>query len=124
MSIVLDGTSGITSPGGDTATVSVATPIVKSPSSLSLQTNGSTTAVTIDTAGQVGIGTSSPSYKLSIAGGSATSSNLLLTHNTDATGAYSRIKFAFAEGNTSISSEIRNIQYTAGANGASLAFFY
>jgi len=56
MSIILDGTSGITSPGGDTATVSVATPIVKSPSSLTLQTNGSTTAVTIDTAQNVSIG--------------------------------------------------------------------
>ena len=60
MTILLDGTSGITSPGGDTATVSVATPIVKSPSSLTLQTNGSTTALTIDTGGKVGIGTSSP----------------------------------------------------------------
>jgi hypothetical protein len=77
----------------------------------------------ITSAGNVGIGTNSPSYKLSISGGSATSSNLLLTHNTDSTGAYSRIRFQFAEGNTSIASEIRNIQRAAGENGASLAFF-
>jgi hypothetical protein len=71
----------------------------------------------------LGIGTSAPSYKLSVAGNSATSSNILLTHNTDATGAYSRIRFQFAEGNTSIASEIRNIQRVAGASGSNLAFF-
>jgi hypothetical protein len=77
----------------------------------------------IDSSGNVGIGTSSPSYKLSVAGNSATSSNILLTHNTDSTGAYSRIRFQFAEGNTSIASEIRNIQRVAGASGSNLAFF-
>jgi hypothetical protein len=79
--------------------------------------------VTINSSGNVGIGTSSPSYKLSVAGNSATSSNILLTHNTDSTGAYSRIRFQFAEGNTSIASEIRNIQRVAGASGSNLAFF-
>ena len=90
---------------------------------MSLSTRGTDPALYIDNSGNVGIGTSSPSYKLSIAGGSATSSNLLLTHNTDATGAYSRIRFQFAEGNTSIASEIRNIQRAGGANGSNLAFF-
>ena len=67
MSIILDGTSGITSPGGDTASVSVATPIIKSPSSLTLQTNGSTTAVTVNTAqgvqvlNTIGVGNATPS---------------------------------------------------------------
>jgi hypothetical protein len=45
-------------------TTSVTTPIVKSASSLTLQTNGTTTAVTIDTSQNVGIGTT-PSAWLS-----------------------------------------------------------
>ena len=61
MTIIFDGTNGITSPGGDTANTSYTTPILKSPSSLTLQTNGSTTAMTINTSQNVGIGTSSPS---------------------------------------------------------------
>ncbi len=60
MTIIFDGTLGITSPGGDTSNTSHSTPIVRSPSSLTLQTNGSTTAVTIDTSQNVGIGTSNP----------------------------------------------------------------
>ena len=48
---------------------------------------GTTEAMRITSAGLVGIGTSSPSYKLSIKGDSATSNNILLTHDTDTTGA-------------------------------------
>jgi len=66
MSLILNGTTGITSPGGDTASASLATPILSSPSSLTLQTNGSTTAVTINTSQNVGIGTSSPSTALTV----------------------------------------------------------
>jgi hypothetical protein len=61
MAITLDGANGITSPGGDVASVSLATPILKSSGSLTLQTNGSTTAVTVDTSQNVGIGQTSPS---------------------------------------------------------------
>jgi len=61
MAIIFDGTQGITSPGGDTSNTSHSTPIVRSPSALTLQTNGSTTAVTINTSQNVGIGTTSPS---------------------------------------------------------------
>lgn len=68
MTITLNGTTGITSPGGDTASVSLATPIVSSPSSLTLQTNGSTTAVTVTTAQNVGIGTTSPNTLLEVFG--------------------------------------------------------
>jgi len=69
MAIILDGTLGITTPGGDTSAVSYTTPIVKSPSSLTLQTNGTTTAVTIDTSQNVGIGTASPGIKVDVNGG-------------------------------------------------------
>ena len=68
MSIILDGTSGITSPGGDTASVSYTTPIVKSGSSLTLQTNGSTTAVTVTTGQKIGVGTTAPISKLTVIG--------------------------------------------------------
>lgn len=70
MTIIFDGTNGITSPGGDTANTSYTTPIVKSPSSLTLQTNGSTTAVTIDTSQNVGVGTISPNTRLQASVGS------------------------------------------------------
>lgn len=56
MPIIFDGTLGITSPGGDTSNTSHTTPIVRSPSTLTLQTNGSTRAMTIDTSQNVLIG--------------------------------------------------------------------
>jgi hypothetical protein len=62
MAITLDGTNGITSPGGDVASVSVATPILKSSGSLTLQTNGSTTALTVDTSQNVIVGATSNLY--------------------------------------------------------------
>ncbi len=49
---------------------SVTTPIVKSASSLTLQTNGTTTAVTIDASQNVGIGTSTPATALEVKGSS------------------------------------------------------
>jgi len=66
MPIIFDGTLGITSPGGDTSNTSHSTPIVRSPSALTLQTNGSTTAMTIDTSQNVGIGLTSPTSKLTV----------------------------------------------------------
>lgn len=57
MTIIFDGTLGITSPGGDTSNTSHSTPIVKSPSALVFQTNGSTEAMRIDTSQNVGINT-------------------------------------------------------------------
>jgi len=50
-------------------TTSVTTPIVKSASSLTLQTNGTTTAVTVDTSQNVGIGGINLGAKISLYGG-------------------------------------------------------
>jgi hypothetical protein len=69
-STTLDGVNiGATTPGTGafttlSGTTSVTTPIVKSASSLTLQSNGTTTAVTVDTSQNVGIGTASPSNRL------------------------------------------------------------
>jgi hypothetical protein len=52
-------------------TTSVTTPIVKSGTSLTFQTNGTTTAMTVDTSQNVGIGTTSPGYKLTVNGSAA-----------------------------------------------------
>jgi hypothetical protein len=62
------GTGAFTTLSGST---SVTTPIVKSASSLTLQSNGTTTAVTIDTSQKVGIGTTSPLRKLSVSNSGA-----------------------------------------------------
>jgi len=57
--------SGAISGATVAGTTSVTTPIVKSGTSLSLQTNGSTTAVTIDTAQNVGIGVTPSAWQSS-----------------------------------------------------------
>jgi hypothetical protein len=68
MSITLNGTTGITTPA-ETATTSVTAPLLTSPAStaLTIQSAG-TTAMTIDTSQNVGIGTVSPSQKLDVNG--------------------------------------------------------
>ena len=59
-----------------TGSTSVTTPIVKSASSLTLQTNGTTTAITVDTSQNVGIGTSSPANKVQIVSSSSGTSDI------------------------------------------------
>ena len=68
MTITLNGTTGITTPT-DTATTSVTTPLLTSAAStaLTIQSAG-TTAMTVDTSQNVGIGTTSPAYKLEVTG--------------------------------------------------------
>jgi hypothetical protein len=70
MSLVLNGTTGITSPGGDSAAVSVTTPLVTNAGTLALSATGAnivtastngTERMRITSAGNVGIGTSAPS---------------------------------------------------------------
>jgi hypothetical protein len=63
--------------------------------SLQLQTNGTTTAVTIDTSQNVGIGTTSPTNKLTIGG---TNSNIFFK-NADATTGYAAGQIANTGGN-------------------------
>jgi hypothetical protein len=69
MTIIFDGTQGITTPA-ETANNSVTTPVVKSGSSLVFQTNGTTEAMRINTSGNVGIGTSTPGTTLNVFTGS------------------------------------------------------
>jgi hypothetical protein len=59
MTIIFDGTAGITTPA-EVANTSVTTPIVTSTGSLTLKSSGNT-AITVDTSQNVGIGTTSPS---------------------------------------------------------------
>jgi Peptidase_G2, IMC autoproteolytic cleavage domain len=68
VAITLNGTTGITTPA-ETATTSVTTPLLTSPAAtaLTIQSAG-TTAMTVDTSQNVGIGTSSPSTKLDVNG--------------------------------------------------------
>ena len=80
MAIIFDGTLGITSPGGDTSNTSHTTPIVKSSANLIFQTSGSTEAMRIDTAQNVGIGTTATTSKLAVLGG------LEVQNNPSATG--------------------------------------
>jgi hypothetical protein len=70
MTITLNGTTGITTPT-ETATTSVTAPLLTSPAStaLTIQSAG-TTAMTVDTSQNVGIGTTSPgsAYRLAVSG--------------------------------------------------------
>ena len=67
--LTLPAVSGtLVSTGNAVSFSSVTTPIINSATTLQLQTNGTTTAVTIDASQNVGIGTSSPAGRLTIAG--------------------------------------------------------
>jgi hypothetical protein len=63
---------------------------------LQLQTNGTTTAVTIDTSQNVGIGTTSPSTKLNIVQNQNGASQVLISNNTG--GASSQVLFSATDG--------------------------
>ena len=119
--IVLDGTSGITSPGGDTSSTSHTTPIVKSASSLTLQTNGTTTAVTIDASQNVGIGTASPSAKLHVESSSVADLTEILK-STDAVNGRSVIYMASAKNSAGTQSNVSMEAQSVSAANADLVF--
>jgi hypothetical protein len=117
------GTGAFTTLSGST---SVTTPIVKSASSLTLQSNGTTTAVTIDTSQNVGIGNTTPSsynnnaYKLVIGSNSAVT-GMTLASGTSAAG-----NIFFARGTSGADAYDGYVQYSQvsqymafGTNGGS-----
>jgi hypothetical protein len=67
MAVIIDGLNGITSPGGDSAAVDIETPKVKTSGNFTIATN-SADRVTVTSAGNVGIGTSSPQGRLHLTG--------------------------------------------------------
>lgn len=69
MTIIFDGTQGITTPA-ETANNSVTTPVVKSSANLVFQSNGTTEVMRITSGGNVGIGTNNPTAPLDITGSS------------------------------------------------------
>jgi hypothetical protein len=94
--------------------------------SLQLQTNGTTTAVTIDTSQNVGIGTTSPAAKLVSAGSSSTVYKALILRNGDGTtGSSATIDFEASAGTqgdeASMAGRVSGIRTGSGTSGA-LAF--
>jgi len=85
MAIIFDGTQGITTPA-ETANNSVTTPIVKSSANLVFQSNGTTEAMRITTAQNVGIGTTAPSFLTEIVGGATTVETTLFQVRSSGTG--------------------------------------
>jgi hypothetical protein len=100
---------------------------VASSGSLALQSNGTTTAVTIDTSQNVGIGTASPGsiLELNRAGSGAVGPNLYLENSaSSATGNASRVSFGIDAGSSAASptAYIENVKDAAGPGSSYLAF--
>ena len=94
--------------------------------SLQLQTNGTTTALTIDTSQNVGIGTTSPAAKLVSAGSSSTVYKALILRNGDGTtNSSATIDFEASAGTqgdeASMAGRVSGIRTGSGTSGA-LAF--
>ena len=83
--------------------------------SLQLQTNGTTTAVTIDTSQNVGIGTTSPSYKLDVVGGINASGNVSTASGNFVLGTNDTY-LGFASNNIKFNNTSDRITMTTGAS--------
>jgi hypothetical protein len=100
---------------------------VASNGTLALQSNGTTTAVTIDASQNVGIGTASPGsiLELNRAGSGAVGPNLYLENSaSSATGNASRVSFGIDAGSSAASptAYIENVKDAAGPGSSYLAF--
>lgn len=76
---------------------------------IDLQTNG-TTKVHMDSSGQIGIGTTSPSGSLHI---NTSSANILIADTDDSNGSYSRVR-ADASGNLILEADVGNVTASSG----------
>lgn len=85
MTIIFDGTQGITTPT-ETANNSVTTPVVKSSANLVFQSNGTTEAMRIDTSGNVGVGTATPSRRFELYGPSIAGTGMQITSTSGGAG--------------------------------------
>jgi len=113
MEVIIDGTNGITSVNGTAAAPSVTgadtdTGIVYGTNTLSLATGG-TTAVMVDSSQNVGIGTSSPSQKLDVAG------NIAISGQTGATATPKSISFSLDYSNSSVAAGCKLFFYNGTA---------
>jgi hypothetical protein len=97
-------------------TTSVTTPIVKSGTSLTFQSNGTTTAMTVDTSQNVGIGTTSPGQKLDVNGNVAA---VILKQKT-ATNAYNNF---YTDGGSTTNSGFTGVFNSSGTRIAYLGFW-
>jgi hypothetical protein len=80
---------------------------IRSQSNMLFSTGGNTERMRIDSSGNVGIGTDSPSKKLHIAGDSATSVITLQRTNTNTTGAYGALQWTASDDHSVAAIDVR-----------------
>ena len=79
--------------------------------------------LTIIQDGNVGIGTTSPSGKLSVQNASTAATSLLLANQSGGTGDYQQIVFQYTQADTSYRSAIRSRVQEGGVHGGNLSFW-
>jgi len=118
MTIVLDGSSGITAPGGTAAAPSITTTgdvntgiFFPAANTIAASTDG-TERLRLDSSGNLGIGTNSPAFRLHVSGSSSQFALISTTDTTSTTG----VLFGDSASNT-----VGRIEYVHSTNG--MAFF-